>query len=45
VLTRDIISPIKRSIEGLDELIKETNSGQMEDVLLPLLPRPGRRIS
>ncbi len=39
VLTRDIISPIKRSIEGLDELIKEIEQRQMEDVLLPLLPQ------
>ncbi len=38
VLTRDIISPIKRSIEGLDELIKEIEQRKMEDVLLPLLP-------
>ena len=39
VLTRDIISPIKRSIQGLDELIKEIEQRQMEDVLLPLLPQ------
>ena len=38
VLTRDIISPIKRSIQGLDELIKDIEQRQMEDVLLPLLP-------
>lgn len=38
VLTRDIISPIKRSIAGLDELIKDIEHRQMEDVLLPLLP-------
>lgn len=38
VLTRDIISPIKRSIEGLDELIKEIEQRQMEEILLPLLP-------
>ncbi len=38
VLTRDIISPIKRSIEGLDELIKEIEQRKMEEILLPLLP-------
>lgn len=38
VLTRDIISPIKRSIQGLDELIKDIEQRQMEDILLPLLP-------
>ena len=38
VLTRDIISPIKRSIEGLDELIKDIEQRKMEEELLPLLP-------
>ena len=38
VLTRDIISPIKRSIEGLDDLIKEIENRQMKEILLPLLP-------
>lgn len=38
VLTRDIISPIKRSVEGLDELIKDIEQRQMEEILLPLLP-------
>jgi putative hydrolase of HD superfamily len=38
VLTRDIISPIKRSIEGLDDLIKEIEERQMREILLPLLP-------
>ncbi|WP_075579653.1 HD domain-containing protein [Acidaminococcus massiliensis] len=38
VLTRDIISPIKRSIEGLEELIKDIEQRQMEEILLPLLP-------
>lgn len=38
VLTRDIISPIKRSIEGLDNLIKEIEERQMREILLPLLP-------
>ena len=39
VLTRDIISPIKRSVEGLDEIIKEIEQRQLEEQILPLLPK------
>lgn len=42
VLTRDIISPVKNSIDGLGDLIKEIEDRQMEDVLLPLLPAEWR---
>ncbi|NLA05683.1 MAG: HD domain-containing protein, partial [Firmicutes bacterium] len=35
VLTRDIISPVKRSVEGLDELIKEIEQRQMEERIFP----------
>jgi putative hydrolase of HD superfamily len=38
VLTRDIISPVKNSIAGLGELIKEIEDMQMEEVIYPLLP-------
>lgn len=38
VLTRDIISPVKHSIEGLDNLIKKIEKEQVENRLLPLLP-------
>ncbi|MDR2624455.1 MAG: HD domain-containing protein [Methanobrevibacter sp.] len=38
VLTKDIISPIKKSVEGLDELIKEYEIYQMENEILPLIP-------
>lgn len=38
VLTRDIVSPVKNSVAGLDELIKEIESRQIEETLLPLLP-------
>lgn len=38
VLTRDIISPIKRSIEGLDEIIKDIEKQQVEEKIYPLLP-------
>ena len=39
VLTRDIISPVKNSVEGLDELIKTIEKDQMENVLYPLIPK------
>jgi putative hydrolase of HD superfamily len=39
VLTRDIISPVKKSISGLEEIIKEYEKKQVEEVLLPLLPQ------
>jgi len=38
VLTRDIISPVKRSIHGLDDLIKDIEKQQVQEKLLPLLP-------
>lgn len=38
VLTRDIISPIKRSVVGLDDLIKKIEERQVADKILPLLP-------
>jgi len=38
VLTRDIISPVKKSVSGLEEIIKEYERKQVEEVLLPLLP-------
>lgn len=38
VLTRDIISPIKRSVEGLDDLIKKIEERQVNEKILPLLP-------
>lgn len=38
VLTRDIVSPVKRSVEGLEDLIKEIEKKQVADRILPLLP-------
>lgn len=38
VLTRDIISPIKRSVAGLDDLIKKIEERQVTEKILPLLP-------
>ena len=39
VLTRDIISPVKRSVEGLSELIKEYEKEQMEREIYGLIPK------
>jgi putative hydrolases of HD superfamily len=39
VLTRDIISPVKRSVEGLSELIKEYEKEQMEKEVYGLIPK------
>lgn len=38
VLTRDIVSPVKRSVAGLDELIKEIENSQVKAKLYPLIP-------
>jgi len=42
VLTRDIVSPVKRSVEGLEELIKEIESSQLEERVFPLIPAAWR---
>ena len=38
VLTRDIISPVKKSVEGLDEMIKIYERSAMEESIFPLIP-------
>lgn len=38
VLTRDIINPVKKSVEGLDELIKEYEKAEMDKKIYGLLP-------
>lgn len=38
VLTRDIVSPVKNSIKGLDSIISEIEDEQMCEVIYPLLP-------
>ncbi len=43
VLTRDIVSPVKNSVEGLDELIKSIEKDQMEHILYPLIPESWRK--
>lgn len=42
VLTRDIVSPVKSSVEGLDKIIKDYEKMQFEERILPLIP-PGMR--
>ncbi len=42
VLTRDVISPVKRSIEGLDALIREYEREMMEQDFYGLLPQTWR---
>jgi putative hydrolase of HD superfamily len=39
VLTRDIISPVKRSIKGLSNLIKKYEREQMDEEVYRLIPR------
>jgi putative hydrolases of HD superfamily len=38
VLTRDVINPVKKSVEGLDELIKEYEMQEMEKRIYKLIP-------
>lgn len=38
VLTRDIVSPVKSSVKGLDSIIHEIEDEQMKDVIYPLMP-------
>ncbi len=43
VLTKDIVHPIKRSIEGLEKIIRNYERKQLEEKILPLLPVPWHR--
>jgi putative hydrolases of HD superfamily len=38
VLTRDIVSPVKSSVEGMEDIIKRYEKIHLEDKILPLLP-------
>lgn len=38
-LTRDIVSPIKKSVEGLEEILAEIESEQMHKIVFPMLPQ------
>lgn len=37
-LTRDIISPVKYSVSGLDDIINEYEMSQIQDEILPFIP-------
>ena len=43
VLTRDVVYPIKRSVEGLDKLIKEYEEKEMKAKVYPLIPPKWRK--
>lgn len=38
-LTRDIVSPIKKSVEGLGDILNEIEREQMHSVVYPMLPK------
>lgn len=38
VLTRDIVSPVKRSVEGLEQMIKDLEMEAISQEVLPLIP-------
>ena len=40
ILTRDIISPIKRSIKGLDTFIKQIEEEEVKEKILTKVPKP-----
>lgn len=42
ILTKDIISPIKSSVLGLESIIKEYEKHEVDNRILPLLPEPWR---
>lgn len=39
VLTRDIVSPIKRSVAGLDEVLNKVETKLINEKILPLVPK------
>lgn len=39
VLTRDVLSPIKKSVEGLKDLIKDYEREEMDKKVYPLIPK------
>lgn len=42
VLTRDISSPVKKSIEGLADILKEYENEKMTEEILPIIPKEWR---
>lgn len=43
VLTRDIVSPIKKNVEGLDEVLSRVENKLINEKILPLLPEAWRK--
>ncbi|HSW36305.1 MAG TPA: HD domain-containing protein [Candidatus Limnocylindrales bacterium] len=43
VLTRDIVSPVKRSVAGIEDIIKDIEHRQLEERIFPLLPAAWHR--
>ncbi len=43
VLTRDIVSPVKNSVAGLDDIIKELENNAIAEKVLPLVPESWHR--
>ena len=43
VLTRDIVSPVKRNVEGLDEVLNKIEINLIHEKILPLLPKHWRK--
>jgi putative hydrolase of HD superfamily len=39
VLTRDVVDPVKRSVPGLGRVIRKYERKQMEEVVIPLIPK------
>ena len=39
ILTKDIVSPVKSSVKGLENIIKEFEKKQIENRILPLIPQ------
>ncbi len=37
-LTRDIVSPVKKSVEGLGDILSEIENEQMHEIVYPMLP-------
>ena len=43
VLTRDIVSPVKKNVAGLDEVLNKVEINLINQKILPLLPEPWRK--
>ncbi|MCA6069567.1 MAG: HD domain-containing protein [Endomicrobium sp.] len=41
ILTKDIVSPVKSSISGLEDIIKQYERKQVDEKILPLILQAG----